>query len=200
MRLYFSTTSPYVRKVRVVALELGQPLDLEPVAVHDLTNSDYGKINPVNRIPALMTDDVGLIFDSRVICEYLDARAGGGVLPAAGPARWAVLRRQALGDGLMDAAVPRMAERNRPPAQQNPSRLAEYERSQRQILDALEAEVDALAGLDLGVIAVACALAYQDFRFADEPWRPTRPRLAAWYDAFAQRPSMTQTRPDAPSA
>ena len=96
MRLYFSITSPYVRKVRVVALELGQPLDLEPVAVHDLSNSDYGKINPVNRIPALMTDDVGLIFDSRVICEYLDARAGGGLLPASGPARWAVLHQQII--------------------------------------------------------------------------------------------------------
>jgi len=197
MKLYYSIPSPYARKARVVALELGLHLDLEPVAVHDLSNSDYGKINPVNRIPALMTDDAGLIFDSRVICEYLDARAGGGLLPAPGPARWAVLRRQALGDGLMDAAVPRNAERNRPPAQQNAHRLAEYERSQRQTLDALEAEAAALADLDFGVIAVACALGYLDFRYPDEPWRPTRPRLAAWYDAFAQRPSMAHTRPDA---
>jgi len=196
VKLYYSAASPYARKPRVVALELGLNLDLETVAVHSPL-SDYGQVNPVNRIPALLADDGGLVFDSRVICEYLDATYDGGLLPASGTERWDVLKLQVMGDGLMDAAVPRNAERNRPPAQQNPDRLAEYERSMRQILDALDAAPDKLGGLNLGVISVGCALGYLDFRYPDLPWRPGRPALSAWYEGFAARPSMTQTRPDA---
>ncbi len=196
MKLYYSAASPYARKPRVVAVELGLALDLETVAVHSL-QSDYGRINPVNRIPALLADDGALIFDSRVICEYLDATYQGGLLPPSGPERWAVLKLQVLGDGLMDAAVPRNAERNRPPAQQNEDRLAEYERSMRQILDTLETSTSDLGGPNLGVISIGCALGYLDFRYPDLPWRPLRPRLSAWYEAFSARPSMIQTRPDA---
>ncbi len=196
MKLFYSPASPYARKARVVAAELGLDLDLETVAVHSL-QSDFGRINPVNRIPALQLDDGALVFDSRVICEYLDVTHGGGLLPASGAERWAVLKLQVFGDGLMDAAVPRQGERNRPPAQQNPDRLAEYERSMRQTLDALEATTETLGGLNLGVISVGCALGYLDFRYPDLPWRPDRPRLSAWYEGFAARPSMIQTRPDA---
>lgn len=196
MKLYYSPPSPYARKPRVVALELGLELELELVAVHSL-QSDYGRINPVNRIPALLADDGALVFDSRVICEYLDTTHHGGLLPVSGPEHWAVLKLQVMGDGLMDAAVPRNAERHRPPAQQNPDRLAEYERSMTQILDALEAGAAALGGLNLGVISIGCALGYLDFRYPDLPWRPGRPRLSAWYEGFAARPSMIQTRPDA---
>jgi glutathione S-transferase len=194
MKLYHSPTSPYVRKVRVTAIELDIPLDLEFVAVHAMP-SEYGKINPVNRIPALRLDDGSVMFDSRVICEYLDTLKGGRLLPAAAPARWQVLKLQVLGDGILDAAVPRRAEVMRPLAQQSPGRLAEYERSIRQILDALEAGVDDLAGLNIGVIAIGCALGDLDFRFASEPWRHGRPRLAAWYEEFAGRPSMVGTVP-----
>jgi len=196
VKLYYSPASPYARKPRVVASELGLDLGLETVAVHSL-ESDYGRINPVNRIPALQVDDGALVFDSRVICEYLDTTYDGGLLPRSGPERWAVLKLQVLGDGLMDAAVPRNAERNRPPAQQNPDRLAEYERSMRQTLDALEAATAELGGLNLGVISIGCALGYLDFRYPDLPWRPERTQLSAWYEGFAARPSMIQTRPDA---
>lgn len=194
MKLYSSPTSPYVRKVRVLALELGTPLELQPVAVHAIP-SDFGKINPVNRIPALELDDGELIFDSRVICEYLDVAAGGRFLPSAGPERWRVLKLQVFGDGILDAAVPRYFELQRPPQQRSDHRLAEYERSMRQTLDALEQEAERLGEANLGAIAVGCALGYLDFRFADEPWREGRPRLAAWYEAFAARPSMAQTAP-----
>ena len=196
MKLYYSAASPYARKPRVVAAELGLELDLETVAVHSL-QSDYGRINPVNRIPALLANNGALVFDSRVICEFLDTTHDGGLLPSSGPERWAVLKLVVLGDGLMDAAVPRNAERNRPPAQRNPDRLAEYERSMLQILDALEAATLELGGLNLGVISIGCALGYLDFRYPDLPWRPGRPRLSAWFETFAARPSMVQTRPDA---
>ena len=196
LKLYYSAASPYARKPRVVALELGLELELESVAVHSL-QSDYGEVNPVNRIPALLADDESLVFDSRVICEYLDVLSGGGLLPPSGPDRWAVLKLQVLGDGLMDAAVPRNAERHRPTAQQNADRLAEYERSMRQILNALESSTVGLEGLNLGVISIGCALGYLDFRYPDAPWRQARPHLAAWYETFSARPSMMQTRPNA---
>jgi glutathione S-transferase len=194
MKLYMSPASPYVRKVRVVAHELGVSLDT--VAV-DVSRPDpgYAAINPIQRIPALVLEDGSSLFDSPVICEYLDATHGGGLFPPAGPERWRVLRLQALGDGIMDAAVPRRGETMRPAQQQSPARLAAYERSIRQVLDALESGVEDLAGVNIGTIAVACALGYLDLRFPGDAWREGRPRLAAWYAEFEGRPSMQATVP-----
>src|SRR5882762_6290395 len=106
MKLYSSPTSPYVRKARVVAAELGIPLEEEMIAVHAMP-SDFGKISPVNRIPALRLDDGTVMLDSRVICENLDSLKGARLLPPSGAARWQVLKLQVMGDGLLDAAVPR---------------------------------------------------------------------------------------------
>ena len=196
MILYASTMSPYVRKARVVAAELGVDLTLETVPVHDFP-SDYGRINPVHRIPALGLDDGTVLPDSRLICEYLDAENGHRLLPAAGAERWRILRLQVWGDGILDAAVPRRGELARVPEQQNQPRLDEYQRSIETTLDALEGHVDELAGINLGTIAVAVALGYLDFRFAHEDWRARRPKLAAWYAGFAERPSMQATLPSA---
>lgn len=197
MKLYSSQTSPYARKVRALAIELGLGLDIEPVAVH-VFPSDFGKVNPVNRIPALELDDGVLVFDSRVICEYLDVQAGGRFLPPTGPERWQVLKLQVFGDGLADAAVPRFQEMQRPPEQHSPHRLAEYERSMRQTLDALERDVAALSQVNLGTLAIACGLGYLDLRFSQEPWREGRAALARWYEGFSQRPSMRETAPPSP--
>lgn len=198
MKLYFSSTSPYVRKVSAVAAELGIRLEIEPVEVHAIP-SDYGLVNPVNRVPAVRLDDGTMIFDSRVICEYLDATKGSPLLPTAGPERWRVLKLQVLGDGILDAGVPQLGELRRPPEQRNPPRLAEYERSIRQTLDALEAEAASgdLQAVNLGTLTIGCALGYLDFRYADAPWRDGRPALAAWYEGFARRPAMTETVPKA---
>lgn len=198
MKLYFSSTSPYVRKVSAVAVELGIRLEIEPVEVHAIP-SDYGRVNPVNRVPALRLDDGSMIFDSRVICEYLDASMGSPLLPVAGPERWRVLKLQVFGDGLLDAGVPRLGELRRAAEQRDPHRLAEYERSMRQTLDALEGEAIAggLDGVNLGTLTIGCALGYLDFRYAHEPWRDGRPALAAWYGGFARRPAMTETVPQA---
>lgn len=197
MRLYGSSASPYTRKVRVVALEGGVALELEAADAHAIP-SGYGRINPVNRIPAMRLEDGLILFDSRVICEYLDASNNMGLLPPTGAARWAVLRRQALGEGLLDAAVPRLSETWRPREQQSSIRLAKYERSIRQILDALDDDTPAAGQLDLGTIAVGCALKYLDFRFPDDQWRRGRPRLERWCETFAERPSMIQTAPTLP--
>lgn len=194
MKLYGSPTSPYVRKVRVLAHELGVNLPGVLIKVHEIP-SDYGRINPVNRIPALEIDDNTLIYDSRVICEYLDVSHGSRFLAREGSARWQTLKLQVLGDGLMDAATPRVSELARPPERQWPHRLAEYERSISQTLDAFEDMTESFNGLDLGTISIGCALGYLDFRLPNEPWRDHRPRLAIWYASFADRPSMATTSP-----
>ena len=195
MKLYSSPSSPYVRKVRVVARELGVKFDAEePIPVHAFP-SEYGKVNPVHRIPALALDDGTVLPDSRLICEYLDSQAGNKLVPTAGKERWRVLKLQVWGDGILDAAVPRRGEVTRPKEQQNQGRLDEYVRSIQLTLDALELNVGELEGVNLGTIAVGCALGYIDFRFPDEDWRPTHPKLAAWYATFADRPSMTETAP-----
>jgi len=178
MKLYYSPTSPYARKVQVVAHEMGVPLELESVAIHS-ASSDFGKINPVHRIPALVLDDGEVILDSRVICEYLITTQGADLIPAAGLEHWRVLKLQVLGDGLADAAVPKQIEVTRPADKQWPPRLAALDRSLQQTLDALEGMVDELSGLNLGIIAIGCGLGYLDLRFGHEPWRPGRPKLAA---------------------
>ncbi|WP_323014787.1 glutathione S-transferase N-terminal domain-containing protein [Devosia sp.] len=192
MKLFYGAASPYSRKVRVVAHELGVPLEL--VAVNAMAwDTALGNANPINRVPTLLRDDGLALFDSPVICEYLDTSFGPLLLPASGEARWRALLAQALGDGLMDAAVPRRHETLRPGAQQSPERLRLYRRSIDQILDRLEHDADARANLDLGAISIACGLAYLDFRFPDDRWGKRRPALQEWFDDFSKRQSMAAT-------
>ena len=202
MQLYFNPASPYVRKVRVTAHELGLGDEIELISVSLTPVSPHEGVrscNPVGKIPALITDDAGTFYDSPVICEYLDARAGGHrIFPVAGAARWTALRRQAVADGIMDAAVlTRYEEAVRP----KELRWQEWVDGQllkiRTALDALEREN--LEGVfDIGTISIACALGYLDLRFASEGWRNSRPRLAAWAAAIGKRPSLASTAPAAP--
>ncbi len=192
MKLYYSDASPYARKVRVVAAELGVTLELLPAdtLAHE---SDYGLINPVHRIPALVLEDGQVLINSPVISEYLDVHFGPKLLPPAGAARWEVLQLQSLGDGLMDAAVPRRHENARPAEQQSPDRLWRYKRSMDQTMDYLEQNIARLAGINLGTIAIAAGLGYTSFRHAGDDWEAHRPKLAAWYAEFATRASMLAT-------
>ena len=199
MKLRYSTTSPYVRKVTVVALETGLDERIERIATNTADPaSDHDKDNPLGKVPALILDDGQRLYDSPVICEYLDSlHDGAKVFPAAGPERWQALRQQALADGILDAAVLRMLEQKRRP---EPLRwdawVALQGRKIGKALDQLEAEAEGLAGpLTIGRIAVACALGYLDFRAPDEDWRAGRPKLAQWFAAFSERPSMQATLP-----
>lgn len=201
MKLYFNPASPYVRKVRVTAYELGLgekieliSISLSPVSPHEGVRSS----NPVGKIPTLVLDDGSALYDSPVICEYLDALAGGNrIFPAAGTARWTALRRQALADGIMDAAVlTRYEEAARPKELRWQQWVDGQFLKVRTTLDALEREN--LETFDIGTISIACALGYLDLRFAGEGWRKTRPRLAEWLAAIAKRPSLTATAPAAP--
>lgn len=199
MQLYSSPSSPFVRKVRVSAHELGLDARLRLIKVTLSPVNPHQELrtrNPLGKIPALITDEGETLYDSAVICEYLDALAGGGrIFPAPGPARWTALRRQALADGLTDATV---LVRYETAVRPGTLRWQEWIEGQflkvRTALDALEQET--LAGpFDIGLISVACALGYLDFRFPDERWRETRPRLAAWYAAAGERPSLASTPP-----
>ena len=197
MRLFGSPMSPYVRKVRAVAIEtrLDGQIKFVPCRVREV-NNELRNANPLARIPTLIRDDGQALYDSPVICEYFDSlHDGPKLLPAAGEARWRVLRTQALGDGIMDAAVPRRDELSRPEEQRSSDWLKIYVEMIGRALDQLDREVDVLGDVSVGSITIGCALGYLDFRFQDDHWREGRSRLAAWFDAFSQRASLARTTP-----
>jgi glutathione S-transferase len=185
----------------VVAHETGiaDRLEIVPTVTSD-PGSGLANDNPLGKIPALITAESDTIFDSPVVCEYLDSLHDGAKLfPPTGPVRWTALRRQALADGLLDAALLRRYESMRPANEQSPGWDAKQKTIIGRALDVLEAEADRFgdpAGpVDIGLIAIGCALGYLDFRFARDEWRYGRPKLARWFDGFAKRPSMAATTP-----
>lgn len=201
MRLHYNVASPYVRKVMAVAIETGLDDRLEPVTrmmTPVKPDADLVRDNPLGKIPCLVTDEGAVLYDSRVVCEYLDSRHDGPrMFPGAGPARWTALRRQAEGDGIMDAGVLTRYETFVRPEQHRWGDWIDGQKQKvRRALDALEAEAEAFGDtVDIGTITIGCALGYLDFRYPDEDWRAGRPRLAAWFERFAARPSMARTAP-----
>jgi len=203
MKLYATPTSPFVRKVLVTAHELGLAARIESVLLRPTpvqTDPTLSKDNPLSKIPALVRDDGTSLYDSVVICEYLDALAGGGgVIPPASEARWDVLRTQALADGVLDAGILVFYERTqRPAALHWDAWLAGQTQKALQGLDALNALAPGFgATFDLGQIAAACALGWLEFRGPFGDLRTGRPALFAWYDRVVARPSMVATAPHA---
>ena len=199
MQLFHSPTSPFVRKVMVVLHETGQ---IDGVQIVSATGSPLDSTqmptaqNPLGKLPTLVRDDGPAIYDSRVICRYLADRAGAGLYP--GSRQWEALTLEATGDGIMDAAVLMIYEdRCRPAGLQSAEWLEGQWDKIARALDALNARwVSHLSGpLDIGHVAIGCALGYLDFRLDARNWRAGRDDLAAWYQAFADRPSMQATLP-----
>lgn len=198
-QLFESPTSPFVRKVNVVIAELGLSDQVERVAAAG-TPMAPGTMpvahNPLGKIPTLARPEGPALFDSRVICRYLDAHAGGALYPAT--RLWEVLTLEAMADGMLDAAVSMIYEaRCRPEEKRFPDWVEAQWAKVARGLDAAEATwLPHLAGkVDAGQIALGCALGYLDFRFADRDWRHGRPGLAAWFAEFGQRPAMLETAP-----
>ena len=199
MKLHWSPRSPFVRKVMIVAHERGliDRLDcVRTVAAMTTPHAELMRDNPLSKIPTLVLDDGTALYDSPVICEYLDALDGKPQLfPLDSKPRMLALRRQALGDGFLDLLVLARNERLR----QQPSQVHLTSTAVRTaaVLTSLEREADALAAsaFDIGHIAIGCALYYLDFRFTDQNWRQGRPRLAAWHRDFAARPSVRASEP-----
>ena len=199
MKLLYSGASPYVRKVMVVAHEAGlvDRLELVPSSVGPtVVNAEVAAENPLVKVPTLVIEGGHSLFDSRVIVEYLDTLHGGRRLfPAEGPARWTALRRQAIADGLLDAALLIRYENNLRPEPQRWQAWTDGQfRKVRQALASLAAEGFG-DELTVGEIAAGCALGYLDFRFPGEDWRGAHPALGAWYAKIAERPSFVATVP-----
>lgn len=200
-QLYFASTSPYVRKVMVVAHCLGLAGQIEKLdsAAHPIQRDErIARFNPLAKVPALRTPDGLSLYDSRVICEYLNAYAQGSLFPATGDERWASLARQALGDGLLDAALlARYETTARPHDRQWAPWIDAQLTKVRAALGEIEQQVQHLSTLpdDIGKIAIGCGLGYLDFRFAGLDWRANHPASAAWFAEFDQHPCMLATRP-----
>jgi glutathione S-transferase len=199
MILRSSPLSPFVRKVRIAAAVLGLERDItsEPADTVDPSDS-VRRQNPLGKIPVLILDDGTALYDSRVILEYLDHRAGGGrIIPSAPAARFATLSQQALCDGILDAGVLRVYEgRFRPPEHHVAKWIEHQSGKMARGLATLEAEPPGLdAPPHVGQITAACVLGYLDFRF-EGTWRHDHPRLVAWLDRFAAAvPAFAATRP-----
>ncbi len=196
MKLHYSPTSPYVRKVMACAITRGIDGQIEFIRTnpHQSPPSLLAD-NPLSKVPCLVTDDGLALFDSPVICEYLDSLGDAAPLfPAHGAARWRALKLQALGDGILDAAVGRRGEQGKPREAARDAWMARQKAVVERALALLESDPPHRA-LDIGSIAVACALGYLEFRFADEPWRETHPKLAAWYEVFSRNPGIANTVP-----
>lgn len=198
MKLHWSPKSPYVRKVMICGHELGVLPSIElvrSVAAMRTPNTRLMQDNPLSKIPTLVLEDGSTLFDSIVICEYLNDRAGGLLFPTQDEVRWQALRWHALGDGLLDALILWRNERER--EQPLNALIGAFELKTRATLRLLESEVMALtnAPFSIGHIAIGCTLGYLDYRFETLDWRTLAPQLAFWYAELAKRPSFQATEP-----
>lgn len=200
MKLVYSVPSPYARKARMTLIEAGLTNQVETEAIDPWADpAGYRDQNPNGKVPALIRDDGPPLIQSNLVCEYLDALGGGKLFPENGPSRWTALRQLALADGILDASVTtRMEMTFHDPDHVSQKLVDRQELSVARTLAELESDAAALEGpITIGQIAVACALAYRDFRFAEIEWRASYPQLANWFAAFADRPSMIATDPTA---
>lgn len=204
MQLFYAQTSPFVRKVLVIAheLDIADRIEKRVSGAHPVDRvADVVRLNPLGKIPLLVIEDGRVLYDSSVICEYLDATFGGSFFPRDGR-RWEALTLQALADGMLDACM-----------------LARYERVARSPEKSWQVWIDAQLAkvwsglseieltnegfaqhLDIGTVTVGCMLGYLDFRFPTLDWRKDHPRTADWYGQFSQRDSMKATVTPPPNA
>ncbi len=199
MQLYHNSASPFCRKVDVLLREVGLRDDVSDIHAAGHT-TEPGSMptgaNPIGKIPTLVRNDGPALFDSRVICRYLDAKKGSGLYPDS--RLWEVLTLEALADGMLDAATLMVYEiRSRPEDRRHPPWIeGQWARIDRALDQLNDTWLSHLHGpLTMGQIAVACALGYLDFRHSDRNWRNGRDPLAAWYAVFDDRPSMQATLP-----
>ena len=198
MKLYCNHRSPYAAKVRAVAWECGLTDRIELVLAEPTSPDDpVHRINPLGRIPALVNEEGLLLVDSPVICEYLDSLSHphAGLIPPHGPARWKALRRQALGDGLMDTAVPWRIELMRPESQRSAEWLDRRKHQVVSTLAYLETLGSELEIVDVGNLSVACAIGYLEFRFPQEDFPSRFVDLFEWFGRFSQRESLVHCLP-----
>lgn len=198
MKIHYSPTSPYVRKCMVVARELGLEARIEklPSAANPV-NRDASIVasNPLGKVPTFFTDDGQVLYDSRVVCEYLNELGNGSLFPKEGSLKWKVLTEQSLADGILDAALLIRYENAARPEE---FRWSAWTQGQMDKIKSGLSQFEKTIGgrskaVDIGTLALACALGYLDFRFADYDWRAEHRALSAWYAEFSKRPSVSNT-------
>ena len=193
MKLYYHPASPYARKCRVIARELCVQVD--EIFSNAVEDEGLRRLNPLKKIPILVLEDGSTLFDSPVICEYLDYVGGGKFFPRTSrrtSALWQALRKQALGDGMMDAAIVWRNENAHASEARDSSRIRRCSAAIGAAIDALE--MSELIGVEtIGEISIACALAYLDLRFPDLAWRNGHPIISEWYRQLEELPSMVET-------
>jgi len=198
LKLYSNAASPFARKCRVIAHELG--LKLEEIRTLPMQEPEFRRVNPLGKIPALVLDDGSVLIDSPVICEYLNHTGGGKFFPGMSiwrhnSGRWKALGLAALGDGIADAAVAWVIMGREATVPE-----AARQRQMQTVLAGLDAleRVKFAKDPTIGEISVACAIGYLEFRMPDLDWKAPRPNLSAWYAKFCEYPSMKATVPAAP--
>ena len=195
MQLYSSPTSPFARKVRVVIAENAIGAHIEEIFINPLDDHDANP-NPLGKIPALKLSCGTVLFDSPLLCAYLLDR----LTKQNGEINWHARQNEALADGVMDAAVRMVMECRRPDTQHSAFWLARWQTAIEKGLDMMAGAVTRLprakAPMDVGQIAIGCALGYLDFRFTDFRWRAAYPALEDWWAECLARESFAQTQPD----
>lgn len=198
MRLYYSPASPFARKCRVLVREKGMLGSVEEVRVDPLKgDAEFRLISPMSQVPALVDDDGVVWTDSPLICARLDAVGGAPYMTLEGEARWDMLRREVIADGVMELGVKWRLESVRAEGERSPTWMTRWrEGVLNSIAAAEELAVGPEAPLDIASIATVCALTWLDFRFPDLGWRDAgRPRLVALQEALEGRQSFRETRP-----
>ena len=201
MKLTFSAASPFARKVRIAAIELGviDKIEFVPTTVVPAqANDDYSKITPLKKLPVLILDDGSVILDSYVIVEYLDELAGGGkLIPTSGPDRWKVKSDHSLLQGMLDSMLLCRYERMVRPQELHWKGWADDHWNRAWTgMARFNNKPEVLARpLDIVQIALTCVLGYADFRYADCGWREAFPNLAAFHERMLQRPSIQISLP-----
>lgn len=194
LKLYHAPRSPFAVKVRILIHEVGLKHRVALVPIDPWTDEGLRAINPLCKVPTLLLENGHALYDSRVICEYLDVLAGGGLVPPSGPHRWQALAQQALADGLAEAVIRRFVERQTPANERSLTVIARQEAAVAAALDALEANATearlrAAGTITIGEVAATAALAYLDRRSPEIVWRDGRASLAAWYATISKRPA-----------
>ncbi|TAL87172.1 MAG: glutathione S-transferase [Candidimonas sp.] len=200
MKIYFSPASPFVRKCMIVAQELGLASQIEklPSAASPVVRDQtVAAANPLGKVPTLFTDNGQALYDSRVICEYLNDLGKGNFFPKDAALKWQALTEQSLADGILDAALLARYENAMRPQE---LRWAAWTTGQmdkiKSGLGYFETVIDTRGKtFDIGTVALACALGYLDFRFPDYDWRSPYPTVAAWFAEISRRPSVADTLP-----
>lgn len=199
MQLFFANTSPYARKIRMVVIEKGLEDRVDQIFQNPFEDSPALKAaNPLSKVPCLIADDGQAVFDSPVIGAYLDSLIPTVPLFPAGRSKWSELAREALADGVTDAAFAIVMERRRPAQEQSATWLSRWETAIFRALDQVDRTISSFDGsISMGKIALGVALGYLDFRLPDIDWRSGRADLNAWFASFSGRQSFIETAPPA---